>query len=457
MLDGDYGKLVCTVFRLVLTAAVNLSEVREGMLEATAEIPETIATIDFYREVYANLGRLQQRVSRFHVATLLALEHIVCWLMKKPLSKVFRAIGSQDAYLVESMMKLANLKTSVEKLKEQAMICLHEMIIDTNDHARKGRLELAQGMVYMQHEVTDARGDILAVREGMTDGVKEMKNQVRLVEERITDGVEAMTNQIQLVGREMSHGMEDMKDHVQRELKYARGDVLAVQEGMKHNMEEMSDRVQLVGHGMNHGMEEMEHRLNAKLESYASLIMEHISSNSNARAREVDVRREKVTGTLKADEALDEHRAFPSRHRDGGRFVPGVRRQTIVALLNDPPFARWAQTALHQAIGSISRLPLGEQDRVNAIISSSNVKTYLGDGQSTALLIQGNTGRHDIIASTSFFAATVITGLFKTSYARTALLLRSTSQHRRPQVFPIHRSRRDAARPPGTTPRRLPP
>lgn len=86
MPDGDYGKLVCTVFRLVLTAAVNLSEVREGMLEATAEIPETIATIDFYREVYANLGRLQQRVSRFHVATLLALEHIVCWLMKKPLS-----------------------------------------------------------------------------------------------------------------------------------------------------------------------------------------------------------------------------------------------------------------------------------------------------------------------------------------------------------------------------------
>ena len=83
--DGDYGAVVCGTLRMIFKAAARLGKVREDMMEAISQIPETIAIIHWYKEIYSNSLQMRPSILRFEVATLMALEHVLLWLTEKPI------------------------------------------------------------------------------------------------------------------------------------------------------------------------------------------------------------------------------------------------------------------------------------------------------------------------------------------------------------------------------------
>lgn len=82
--DGDYGAVVCGSLQMIFKAAARLGKVRDDLMEALSEMPETIAMVRSYADIYTNSIRMRDGIHQFEVATLMALEHALLWLTETP-------------------------------------------------------------------------------------------------------------------------------------------------------------------------------------------------------------------------------------------------------------------------------------------------------------------------------------------------------------------------------------
>ena len=85
--SNNYCSVLCGALQIIFKTAAKLGTVRDEILEALSEIPETIGTIKSYENIYTKSSRMRDSIVRFEVATLMALEHALLWLTEKPICR----------------------------------------------------------------------------------------------------------------------------------------------------------------------------------------------------------------------------------------------------------------------------------------------------------------------------------------------------------------------------------
>lgn len=155
---GDYGAVFCGSLQMIFKAAAKLGKIRDDVMEALSEMPETIAMVRSYGHIYTNFVRMRHVIYQFEVATLMALEKSLVWLTEKPVSKYIGSLRKQSAYGTDLDAAFGAFKKSVKKLNDMATLTLHEVNKDSNLQVRKGRIEQAQNTLALANIGSEVQG-----------------------------------------------------------------------------------------------------------------------------------------------------------------------------------------------------------------------------------------------------------------------------------------------------------
>ncbi|KAF4630567.1 hypothetical protein G7Y89_g7571 [Cudoniella acicularis] len=166
--SGDYGAIVCGALGLIFKAAAKLKEVREDLLSFVGKIPKTIAMIDSYGKIYENEAELHQRILEFHISMLVALEHALSYFNERTPSKLLKAMGKQDEYGKKLQSKFEAFYSTVESLKEESTLCLHQAVKDGKDEIHKLRLESMESKSEIKREI---KSEVSRLGDTMTENL----------------------------------------------------------------------------------------------------------------------------------------------------------------------------------------------------------------------------------------------------------------------------------------------
>ncbi|KAH0541252.1 hypothetical protein FGG08_004257 [Glutinoglossum americanum] len=285
--SDSYGSLIYGGVAVILKAASRLGHAREGVLEALTELPEILSSASIFDAMYKDSPRLKNAVSVLHVATLLALEHILSWFSKHAAKKAkFFESRKYDESLTA---KIEDVRKCSDAVRKEADLCQQEIGLNTN----KKLGELAIGLPEV-----------------------------------------------------ILFSSENIKEHISatfaNQAAALRSDILN--------------------------------------DLYGLFI--------NSPAMQLLIRQ----AQLQVESSKD------------------ITRDELLTRI-DSPFAAIAKADIRTSLDAY--LSFREQDRVQAIVQSPQLKFFFSSPDSTALLLEGNTGTHDTNSSISYFSATLVDSIRK--------------------------------------------
>jgi hypothetical protein len=121
----------------VKQAAGRLNDVREEVLQTLLDIPTILNGVQRVLVVHKDSDKLQTYSSAIYVSTLHVMGHMLEYLRRKCISKVWKAFYQQSSFELALDEKVNEMKRSRDAFNNEATLCSQEMLKKVQDVSQR--------------------------------------------------------------------------------------------------------------------------------------------------------------------------------------------------------------------------------------------------------------------------------------------------------------------------------
>lgn len=118
-------------------AAGRLKDVRDEVLQALLDIPTILNGVQRVLVVYKDSEKLQTYSSAIYVSTLQVMGHMLEYLRRKCIAKVWKAVLQQSSFELALDEKVKEMKRSRDAFNNEATLCSQEMLKKVQDISQR--------------------------------------------------------------------------------------------------------------------------------------------------------------------------------------------------------------------------------------------------------------------------------------------------------------------------------